>query len=154
MITGLVASLVLIVGYIFYAMNTVAIKGDDLQSWAIALLVFLGISIAANIVVQIVFNIVASIGISVREADCDDKKAERLIESAVQEDEMDKLIDRKANYATLVATGLGFIIALVFLALGYPAVTAIHIIFFAIFLGSFTGGIMSVHFYEVGFSHV
>jgi len=153
MVAGLLVNIALVVGYVIYAFKTVASTGDNLQVWALAMLVFIGASIVAIIIIQIIFNIVVSIGITVREADCDDKKAGQLIQSSMMDDEMDKLIVRRANYATFVAIGIGFIAALAVLALGLSAVLALHLIFGSLLLGAIIGGVMSIYYYEVGISH-
>jgi len=153
MIAILLACVPLGIGYVVFALSTAAPEGSDLRAWAIALLVFIGASIVAVIIVQIVFSIVTSIGITVKEADCDDKKAERLIEATVQDDERDRLILSKANFAILVAIGVGFMAALAALAFGVSAVLALHIIFASAWIGEVVGNIMSIYYYEAGVSH-
>jgi len=153
MIAILLVNITLTVGYVVYALSAAAPTGDNLQAWAIAILVFIGACIVVVVIVQIVFNVAMSIGITIKEADFDDKKAGRLIESTVQDDEMDKLIISKANYATLVAAGVGFAAALVALAFGLPAVLALHLILGSILIGELVSGVMNIYFYEVGVSH-
>ncbi|MCL2529862.1 MAG: hypothetical protein FWE41_05970 [Coriobacteriia bacterium] len=152
-IASLLAATAVAVGYVVYALNVAPATGDNLQAWAIALLVCIGASVVAVIIIQIIFNIVASIGITVKEAGCDDAKAGRLIESTIQDDEMDKLILNKSNYASLVAAGAGFMAALTVLAFGLSAVLALHIIFGSFWIGSFVGSIVSIYYYEAGVSH-
>jgi len=152
-IANLLAGVAVAVGYVVYALSAAAPTGDSLQVWAIAMLVCIGAGVVAVIIIQIIFNVVTSIGITVKEADCDDEKAERLIGSTMQDDEMDKLILNKTNYGTLVAAGVGFIAALAVLAFGLSAVLALHIIFGSFWIGSFVGGIASIYYYEAGVSH-
>ena len=153
MLAILVVNIALAVGYVIYALSAAAPAEDNLQAWAIALLVLIGACIVVVIIVQIVFNVAVSIGITVKEANCDDKEAERLIESTMQDDEMDRLIMTKANNALLTAIGLGFVAALVVLAFGLPAVLSLHLFFGSALIGELVAGVMNIYFYEAGVSH-
>ena len=150
-IVSMMAGVILAVAYIMYALGTKAPSLSDISAWAVAMLVFIGIAIVASIVIQILFHILYSIGIAVKERDLDDKEVERIIESETVEDEDDKTISLKTSRAGYFCTGIGFIIALVWLAfMGTSMVVAFHILLGAIFIGSFIEGIMSVRYYERG----
>ena len=49
------------------------------------------------IAIQIIFSILLSISIAVKERKCDEKKIEKTVEAAFVEDEMDKLIELKSG---------------------------------------------------------
>ena len=73
--------------------------------WAVVILVFIPISIAARIIIMIIFNILESI---VQAA-----KGEELDNNTDMVDERDKLIQMKASAISMYIFSLGFIIALI-----------------------------------------
>ncbi len=79
---------------------------DDFQAWGKLFLVYAGISIVARIVIYIIFHIVNAI------ATRDDK--------IPQEDERDKLIKLKALRNSHYSFVIGFMIAIIALAIGLP----------------------------------
>lgn len=131
-----------------------AIALDDLKFWAITMLIFIGIGIAATIVIQIVFHILLSIGIAIKEKACEkeysDKEIERKIELEMVEDEMVKLVERKASSFSLGFIGVGFIIALVALVLNYSPTVMLNILFISFFVGSICDGVAQFYFYKRG----
>ena len=149
-IAGMVMGVLVVAAYIIYALSDSSPAPDDLKSWAAAMLVFIGIGIAAAIAIQIILHIALSIGVAVKEREQDDKTVERIIASTVVEDERDKLIGLKSTHIGYVFAGIGFVAALVALALGIQVVTVLHILFGAFSGGSLAEGIMSVYFYEKG----
>jgi len=149
-ILSVLAGVVLTIAYILYALGGNSPAPEDLRSWARAMLVFVGIGVAAVIVIQILFHIAAAVGIAVKERDQDDKTVERIISSALTEDERDKLISLKSSHICYIIAGGGFFAALVALASGVPAVPALHICMGGLCAGSITEGIVSVFFYEKG----
>ena len=150
-ITSMVAGVSLIIAYIIYALSKHAPPPDNVAMWALAILVFIGIAVAASIVIQVLFHIVYSVGVAVKERDRDDKEVERIIASEAAEDELDKLISLKASHTGYICAGIGFIAALVCLAFFNPSmVAALHIIAGSFFVGSCVEGCISVRFYERG----
>jgi hypothetical protein len=144
------AGVLLLAAYIIYALGKQAPEQGSLKSWAIVMLVFIGIGIAALILIQILFHIVFSIGIAVNDPEGDGKNIERIISSSMVEDEMDKLISLKSAHAAYICAGIGFIAALAALAFGAGAVFALHILFGSFAAGSTLEGGMSVYCYEMG----
>ena len=134
--------------YMIYALGGSAPAPEDVRGWAIAMLVFIGISVAAVIVVQILFHI--ALGISVTLHEKDEKSVKRVLKSTMMEDEWDKAVGRKSSVFGYSLSGLGFCAALIALAAGGSVVLALHILFGASFLGGLTEGGMSVYFYEQG----
>jgi hypothetical protein len=155
-ITSMAAGLLLFAAYTVYGLGK-NLPGpespESLKSWALGMLIFIGIGVAASIVIQILFHLVFSIGIAVKEGEGNDKKVERIIESSMVEDEMDKLINLKSGHIGYICAGIGLAVALAALAFGASAVLALHIL-----LGSFAGGSlmeggMSIYLYERGVSN-
>jgi hypothetical protein len=150
MIVSILAGIALSVGYLIYALSAAAPALDDLGSWAIAILVFIGIGIATIIVIMIIFHIALSISITIKEGDCDDKQAERILDSTMLEDEREKLIDLKSMRVGYSFMGIAFVAALVALALGASPVLALHILLASCLVGNLIGGCVSVYYYERG----
>ena len=130
---------------------------DDLRFWAGAMLTFIGIGVAATIVIQIVFHILLSVGIAVKKqirlGKVDDKEVEKEIKQEMVEDEMDKLISLKSMRASFCVAGFGFVAALAALALGYMPAVMLNILFVAFFAGSICEGILQMYYYRRGVAH-
>ena len=144
------AGILLLAVYIAYALGDASPAPEDLRSWASAMLIYIGICIAAGVVVQILFHIALTIGISVKEKAHDDKKVERIIKSAMIEDERDRLISLKSSHIGYVCAGFGFVAGLIALAVGTSAVVVLHIMAGAFAVGSIIEGCVSVYLNERG----
>lgn len=90
---------------------------EDFSRWGVILLVFMGVSIVARIIIYIIFHILNYI--ATREEDIP------------KEDERDKLIKLKATRNSYYVFSVGFILGVISLALGMP----VYCIFIA-FVGS------------------
>jgi hypothetical protein len=86
---------------------------EDFRQWGIVFLIFIGISVVARIIIQILFHI--GNAIATRE------------EKVPAEDERDKLVKLKAIRNSYYAFTSGFVVSVVGLALGMP----VHWIFIA-----------------------
>jgi hypothetical protein len=126
----------------------------DVKVWATTILVFIGIGIAASIIIQIVFHIILSIAIAVKQrvnnSQCDDKETEKAIQLEMVEDEMDKLIGLKSMRVSFAIAGFGFIAALVSLVLNFSVVVMLNIIFISFSAGTIIEGISQLYFYRKG----
>lgn len=149
-ITSMAMGILSLVAYLIYALGNSAPPAGDLKAWASAILIFVGISVAAQIVAQIVFHIAVAVGIAVREREKDGKIVERIIKSEMSEDERDKGIIQKASHFGYICVGTGFAAALTALALGALAVTALHILLAACFAAGLAEGIVNICLYEKG----
>ena len=149
-LVSMAAGVLLIIGYIIYALGAASPAPDDLKTWAVAMLIFIGTSVAVMIAIQILFHIGLAIGIAVKEKENDDKQVERIIESSMYEDERDKLINLKSSHIGNVCVGVGFVAGLIALALGISAVVALHIIAGAFAVGSIIEGGVSIYLDERG----
>jgi hypothetical protein len=128
---------------------------DNPTLWAGIMLRYIGIGIIITITLQILFHILLSIGIAVREKisdeSRDDKEIENIIKQEMVEDERDKLIELKSLRAGFILAGIGFIASLVSLVLGYPVAVMLNILFFSFFTGSFLEGLVQFYYYRRGF---
>jgi len=159
-IATLAAGILVLGAYIIHAITKYqagAAAPDDLHFWAVTMLVFIGIGAAATVVIQVLFHIVLSISISVKEnvqhGECDDKKLEDTIEAEMVEDEMDKLIELKSMRVSFAIAGVGFVAALVSLVLGWPPAVMLNILFGAFSIGSLVEGFTQLYFYRSGIRH-
>lgn len=86
---------------------------QDFHKWGVLFLIFIGVSVAARIVILIIFHIINAI--ATRE------------EKVPEEDERDKLVKLKATRNAYYAFTGGFVLSVIGLALGMP----VHWIFIA-----------------------
>lgn len=130
------------------------IAADDMKSWAWIILVFIGISIVAAIVIQIVFHILLSVSIAVQEkvrnGKCDDKEIERTIEIEMTTDEMDKLIELKSMRIGFFISGIGFVSGLVLMVLNYSPAVMLNVMFLSFNVGYLIEGFAQLYFYRRG----
>ena len=140
-IIGMAAGILSVAAYIFYVTMGNAPAPEDIRAWARLMLVFIGIGVAAQIVIQVIFHVVFAAGIAIKEHDQDGKKTEKIIKASVIEDERDKLISLKSLRAGYICAGAGSMIALFVLAGGVSVVIALHMI-----VGSFAAGSLAEGF--------
>ncbi|MDW7739254.1 MAG: hypothetical protein SCJ97_04260 [Bacillota bacterium] len=160
-ITNIVSGAAVLIAYCVYAFGRYQaglLAADDLRAWAITMLVFIGIGVAAAIVIQIAFHILFSIAIAIREnlknGTVDDKEVEKTIELEMVEDEMDKLIELKSLRVGFIVAGIGFVAALISLVLYHPPVVMINILFLSFSIGSLLEGFTQLYFYRKGVTNV
>jgi hypothetical protein len=156
-IVSIFAGIAVLVSYGIYVCGKVRAgmaAPDDLKFWAGAMLLFIIIGIAANIVIQIVFHILLSMSIAIREevktGHSDDKQIEKKIAAEIIEDEMDKLIELKSLRVGFAVAGAGFVTALIFAYLGSSIDIMMNIIFFSFSGGSIIEGFSQIFFYRRG----
>jgi hypothetical protein len=156
-IVSVLTGILVLAAYCIYAFGMALPAPDDLKFWATTILIFIGIGIAASIVIQIVFHILLSIAIAVKKqvssGKCDDKETEKAIELEMVEDEMDKMIGLKSMRVSFAIAGIGFIAALVFLVLNFSAAVMLNILFFSFSIGAIIEGITQLYFYRKGVKH-
>lgn len=141
-----------IVAFGRYRAGTAA--ADDLYFWARTMLTFIGIGIAATIVIQIIFHILLSIVIAakkkLRNEQCDDKEIEKEIKMEMVEDERDKLIELKSMKVGFIVAGIGFVAALISVVLRHSPAVMLNIIFISFCAGSILEGFAQLYFYRTG----
>jgi len=153
---SLIIGVGILVAYSIYGLgkyNSSAVGAGDIAFWAKTMLIFIGLSIVANIVLQILFHIGLSIGIAVKERENDEKTINRRIAAEMVEDEMDKLIQLKSLRIGFALAGVGFIGALIVIAFGHPAVLALNIIYLSFNVGALAEGVTSLYYYGKGVSN-
>ena len=156
-IVSILTGILVLAAYCIYAFgkyNAGAVASDDMKFWAVTMLVFIGIGIVASIIIQIIFHILLSITIAVKEevqnGKCDDKEIEKTIGLEMVEDEMDKLIGLKSMRIGFAIAGIGFIAALVSLVLDYSPTVMLNILFVSFSAGSLIEGFTQLYFYRRG----
>ena len=149
-IVGMGVGVVMLISYLFFALGTKAPALNDVRAWALAMLMFIGISVLVMIVVQILFHIAYSIGIAIQQRHQGDEKVERIISATIAEDERDKQISLMSMRIGYRISGFGSLLVLGVLAFGLPMVLALHLVFGMCFLGNFVEGIAGVVYHEKG----
>jgi hypothetical protein len=156
-LVSILTGILILAAYCIYAfgkVNAGLVAPDDMKFWAITILIFIGGGVVAAIIIQIVFHILLSIALAVKEqiatGKCDDKEIEKSIELETVEDEMDKLIGLKAMRLGFAIAGIGFIAALFSLVFEYSPAVMLNIIFIVFSLGSITEGIAQLYYYRRG----
>jgi hypothetical protein len=159
-VVSIVSIALVLVGYCIYAFDRYSsgvVAPGNLKFWAGVILIFIGIGIAATIVIQIVFHILISISLAVKkkiqDETIDEKEIEKSIDSEMVEDEMDKLINLKSNRIGFIFAGIGFVAALVSLVLNYSPVVMLNIMFISFSAGSLLEGFVQLYFYRKGIHH-
>jgi hypothetical protein len=156
-IVSIVTGVLILAAYCIHSFGKVqagVVAPDDLKFWAGAMLIFIGIGIAASIIIQIIFHIFLSVSIAVKktvqEEDCDEKKIEKSIQAEMVEDEMDKLIERKAMQVGFIFAGVGFVSGLLALLLDYSAAVMLNTLFISFSVGSIFEGFTRLYYYRKG----
>lgn len=156
-ITTITSGILLLAAYCLYAFNPTrlaAIATDSLKPWAVTILVFIGIGIAATIIIQIIFHILFAISIAIQkkmqDEKADDKEIEKNIKSEIIEDERDKMIELKSNQLGFGIAGFGFIAALLALVFNYSPVIMLNILFISFSFGSICEGFAQLYLYNKG----
>jgi len=153
-ITSVVSEVLLILAYAIYAVVAMP-AGAPLRSWAVVLLIFMGIGIVVIIAIQILFHIGFAIRLAAKEHTQErmpDKNVERELSSDMVEDEMGKLIGLKAGRVGRWVTLAGLIVFLVTLAVGTSPVVGLHVIVGGFAVAGIVDGIAAIWFYEKGTS--
>lgn len=159
-VTGLLSGAAILAAYCLFAWGAYRAGEADagnLAFWAAAMLKFIGVGIAATIIIQILFHILLSVGIAVREkirdAETDDRQIEQSIKAEMVEDERDRLIELKALRVGFICAGAGFILSLVTLVLGRSPVLMLNILYLSFLLGSLLEGVVQLFLYRSGVRH-
>jgi hypothetical protein len=109
----------------------------DLHFWGLTILIFIPVSIAARIIILIVFHILNAI--ATRGAEVDSLT-----------DERDKLIALKASQIGYVVVGIGFLGSMVSLVMNQPPFIMLNIIFCAFNLAQIADELTQLYFYRMG----
>jgi len=149
-LVSMAAGLIMMIGYVIYALGNSAPVADDMKAWATLMLIFIAVSVIVQVAVQIVFHIIASISLVIKENETDKRILDRIISSEMAEDERDKQIGLSSAHIGHACLGAGFVVMLFALMFDAPAALALNILLGAAFIASMAEGIISIHLYEVG----
>ena len=156
-ITAIISGVVVLGVYLFYAFGRYQsglLAPDDLKNWAQLILIFIGVGIAATIVIQIIFHVMLSISIAIKEniknGGCADHEIENKIQLEIVEDEMDKLIELKSLRVGVIVAGVGFVISLIILVLSYPPMFMLNTVFISFSFGNILEGFTKLYYYKRG----
>ena len=149
-ITSMIAGIAVVAAYLIFIRADNAPAMDDIAAWAKLILIFIGIGVAMQIVIQILFHIVYTIGIAVKEHDLGGEKTIKFMRASMFEDERDKLITLKALRIGYRCAGFGLLAALVTLAAGAAFVVVLHIAVGAAAFALLIEGCAGVFYHERG----
>lgn len=156
-IVTMVTGALLLAAYCIYSFSRVQsglAMMDDLRFWAGTMLAFVGISIAANIVIQIVFHILMAVSFGVKRhmenGECDEASIDKHLKTETKEDEMDRIISLKSDRFAFITAGAGFGIGLAMVLFGGSAAALINAVYIGFSLGVIAQGIAQLHFYRKG----
>jgi hypothetical protein len=110
---------------------------SDLSFWAASILIFVGISVVARIILEILFNIANAI-------------ATRRADDQSFEDERDRLFELKSNRVSAYVVGFGFLLSLVTLVLKWPPYIMVNVLYFASIASVVTAEIIKLRYYRKG----
>lgn len=153
-ITSIITGILILASYCFYAFGKQPVDSasGDVKFWVGTMLVFIGVGIAAAIVIQIVFHILMSVSIAIRKKfnneNCDDKEIEKSIELEMVEDERDKLIELKSMKAGYVIVGFGFVSSLLLLMFDYSMAVFLNVLFITFGVASLVEGAIKIYYYR------
>lgn len=159
-VVTVITGILILAAYCIYAFGKISAGIEafgDLKFWAFAMLLFIGIGIVANIIIQIIFHILLSIGMAIKEqiqnGSVNDSEIEKNLEIDMVEDEMDKLIGLKSLRVGFSIAGIGFVAGLVALMMDYSPAVMMNIIFISFSVGSILEGIAQMYYYRKGVTH-
>ena len=140
---GMAVAIILMIGYVFYALSDAAPAADDMKGWAWLILVFIGISVIAQVITQVAVHVLFAVSMAVKE-EADDRSIKRIMRSEMREDEMDERITMRSSHTGFGFVGVGFVFVLIALAffditVGLLLNILLGIFFIAMILGAFEG---------------
>jgi len=141
-IVSIISSTLVYIVYCIYVIQKYRMgeldPAGDFRFWGTVILVFIPIQIVANIVITIIFSIANSI-ITREEYD------------PSVTDERDKIIDLKSNNISYMVVGIGFLLSMVTLVIGYSPFVMFNLVYFSFFIADVIGNFVKLHFYRRGF---
>ncbi|OHE42620.1 MAG: hypothetical protein A3K26_06490, partial [Tenericutes bacterium RIFOXYA12_FULL_35_10] len=156
----IIVGFIILITYCIYAYTNYQnglILASDLPAWATRILIFIGIGIVLTIITQILFHIIYSIAIAIHEKtlnpEMSDKEIECIVKQTMVTDEMDKLVELKSLRVGFVIAGIGFMLSLLLILLGYPPMFMMQTIFISFSFGSICEGLMQIFYYRRGIRH-
>jgi hypothetical protein len=159
-LVSVLTGILILAAYCIYTYSKVSSGVEsvsDLKFWAFAMVLFIGIGVIATIIIQIVFHILLSVGLAIKEqiqtGGVDEDGIEKILEVEMVEDEMDKLIGLKSMRFGFAIAGIGFVSGLLTLLFDYAPAVMLNIMFVSFSLGSILEGIVQIYYYRKGVNH-
>lgn len=159
-LVSVLIGILILVSYCVYTYSKIssgAESVEDLKFWAFAMVLFIGTGVIATIIIQIVFHILLSVGIAIKEqienGSVDEDGIEKKLEIDMVEDEMDKLIGLKSMRFGFAIAGIGFVSGLLTLLFNYTPAVMLNILFVSFSLGSILEGLVQIYYYRKGVNH-
>jgi hypothetical protein len=144
---SIVNTVLILSAYWIYVLRKLRIEGpeltEDLKFWGVTILIFIAAAVVLRIIMEILLNIVNAVVYGIRTGG-------KEIEDPTITDERDKKIELKGEQISFIFVGLGFVISMVSLALGYPAYVMINIQFSSFFIADLIGSFSQLYFYQRG----
>ena len=151
-IVNITVAVVLMIGYLIYIGGGNAPAADDTREWAKLILIFIGISVVAQIISHIVSQAVFAASVAAKEKDNDKKAIQRIIRSETAEDEMDEDITLRSSHVGYGVAGVGFIamlVAMVFFDMS--AMLMLNVMLIVFFVSSLIDSSVSIVLRETGY---
>lgn len=137
---SIISGILLFTLYTLYAINKAEegsiTSSSDFSFWGSFILVLLPVSIVAKIIIHIVFSIINKIATNEDEPGF--------------EDELDKVIELKADRVSLYVFFFGFILSMVPLVTDLPTYLTFLVLILSGFLSDLLGRIAQLYFYRKG----
>lgn len=156
-IFSVLTGIIVLIAYIIYAYARIQsgnIVFEDLRFWAVSMLIFIGLGAVITIIGQIVFHILLSVSIAVKEkvknSELSDEQIEKTINNEMITDEMDKLIELKSMRIGFYFSGIGFVTGLILLVLNYSPVIMLNVMYLSFSVGSLLEGFTQLYYYRKG----
>lgn len=156
-IFSVLTGITVLIAYIIYAYARIQsgnIVFEDLRFWAVSMLIFIGLGAVITIIGQIVFHILLSVSIAVKEkvknSELSDEQIEKTINNEMITDEMDKLIELKSMRIGFYFSGIGFVTGLILLVLNYSPVIMLNVMYLSFSVGSLIEGFTQLYYYRKG----
>lgn len=156
-IFSVLTGITVLIAYIIYAYARIQsgnIVFEDLRFWAVSMLIFIGLGVVITIIGQIVFHILLSVSIAVKEkvknSELSDEQIEKTINNEMITDEMDKLIELKSMRIGFYFSGIGFVTGLILLVLNYSPVIMLNVMYLSFSVGSLIEGFTQLYYYRKG----
>ncbi len=163
-ITSIISWVLILATYSIYGISKYQEVGanllNNLNFWAITMLLFIGGGVVVAIIIQIIFHIILNVANEVAKEVSNklrkEGKKETYEEFEIEEfeDEMDKLIALKASRNSFVLVSIGFIASLISLYIKMPPAIMLNIIFISFILGVLFADFSQLYFYRKGIRNV
>lgn len=152
-ICNILTEVIVFISYIIFANSRYAPSIEDLKAWSIVILSIAIMGTILVIFVQIIFHIISTICMSIKENRTDVEMVRQVILTSTFIDERDRLINLRANKISNTFLVGGFVVS-IFLLLEEPSIFFIFQFLFGVFwFSAIVGEFANIYFYETGTLH-